>query len=658
MAERPANGFGGSVVLAQQAVDYETEERATSELIRKSLGETLFVEAGAGTGKTSALVERVVALVLGGRAIERIVAITFTEKAAAELRDRIRAGLEAARKDHITNETRIGEALASLDRAQISTIHSFCQSVLYSYAAEAGIDPSFRVQDEVMAERRFQERWRIYLENLAENQQAGIAIDRALGLGLSTWHIETLALELSRRPDLAALLQAGPPQADTPVWPDLEEMSASLESLPLQTPPPDDRLLVKVKRIGSLVNELLVGEPDQEATLAAAAEVLEPPWRISTQAAWGGKENMERVLAVASDVACRLNETLHACRSQALAAVLPVVVRFVMEDSHQRAREGALTFDDLILIVRDLLRSNREAFATDPESGTPEPGRLFLVGDPKQSIYRFRRADMAVYSQTRGAIEASGGVFPILALNRRSRGIVLDWVNNVFAPLIGSGWEQEIQPEYRPIYPGRHAGDLAGPGVVWIGGDAGEANARQVREIEAGQVVANCMAAVEEGWQVAESDGTARPALFGDIAVLIPTRAVLPALERAFSEAALPYRVESGSLIYRTQELRDLLNCLTAIDDPADEVAIVAALRSVAFACSDVELAEYKAAGGPWNYLAPRLEKMQGRVADALRKLAAYQHSRHECSVAALVDRFVAETKQVEIGILDAGKHH
>src|SRR5207249_2903872 len=188
------------------------------------------------------------------------------------------------------------------------------------------------------------------------------------------------------------------------------------------------------------------------------------------------------------------------------------------------------------------------AFATDPESGTPEPGRLFLVGDPKQSIYRFRRADMAVYSQTRGAIEASGGVFPILALNRRSRGIVLDWVNNVFAPLIGSGWEQEIQPEYRPIYPGRHAGDLAGPGVVWIGGDAGEANARQVREIEAGQVVANCMAAVEEGWQVAESDGTARPALFGDIAVLIPTRAVLPALERAFSEAALPYRVESGSL--------------------------------------------------------------------------------------------------------------
>ncbi len=105
--------------------DQEAEDRATRERIRTCLRDTLFVEAGAGTGKTSALVDRVVALVLGGRAIERVVAITFTEKAAAELRDRVRAGLEAAREQQATSETTIAEALASLDRAQISTIHSF-----------------------------------------------------------------------------------------------------------------------------------------------------------------------------------------------------------------------------------------------------------------------------------------------------------------------------------------------------------------------------------------------------------------------------------------------------------------------------------------------------------------------------------------------------
>jgi len=645
------------------------------------------VEAGAGTGKTSALVDRVVALVLGGRAIERLVAITFTEKAAAELRDRIRAGLESARERQSTSETAVADALASLDRAQISTIHSFCQSLLYSYAAEAGIDPSFRVQDEVMSERRFQERWRIYLEILAEDQNAGSYIDRALGLGLSTRHIETLAVELSRRPDVAALLEAHSPSADEPEWPDLEEMSAALESLPFRVAPADDPLLGRVKRLESLVNELLRSDADRESTLAAGAEVLTTPWGVSNQRAWGGKQTIEQVRGTASDIACRLNETLQGCRSQALAAILPVVVRFVIADARQRARDGALTFDDLILLVRDLLRSNPEAvrslrarfevmlidefqdtdplqveialaFATDPETGALEPGRLFLVGDPKQSIYRFRRADMALYSQTRDATEAGGGIIPVLELNRRSRGILLDWVNNVFAPLIGPGWEQDIQPEYRPIYEGRHGGDLGGPGVAWVGGDPGEANARQVREIEAGQVVANCLAALEEGWQVAERDCTVRPASFSDIAVLIPTRAVLPALERAFSDAALPYRVESGSLIYRTQEVRDLLNCLTAIDDPADEVAIVASLRSVAFACSDVELGEYKAAGGPWNYLSPALSERQGRVADGLRILAAYHAARHDCSVAALVDRFVAKTQQIEIGILDAGNRN
>jgi len=120
-------------------------------------------------------------------------------------------------------------------------------------------------------------------------------------------------------------------------------------------------------------------------------------------------------------------------------------------------------------------------------------------------------------------------------------------------------------------------------------------------------------------------------------------------------EAGVPYRVESGSLIYRTQEVRDLLNCLTAIDDPADEVAVVAALRSPAYACSDVELAKYKAAGGGWNYLSPRLDEAEGRVADSLRNLRGYHAERHDASLTALIERFLAERGQVEVGMLDSG---
>src|ERR671923_186443 len=94
----------------------------------------------------------------------------------------------------------------SLDRAQLSTIHSFCQALLYSFAAEAGVDPSFKVQDEVMAERRFQERWRIYLEGLGNDGEASRVIDRALSLGLTTWNLADLATALTQRAELAGLL--------------------------------------------------------------------------------------------------------------------------------------------------------------------------------------------------------------------------------------------------------------------------------------------------------------------------------------------------------------------------------------------------------------------------------------------------------------------
>ena len=144
------------------------------EQIRSVLDETLFVEASAGTGKTAALVDRYLALVLSGRPVERIVAITFTDKAAAELRDRVRGELDM----RLALETDAGRlqlietALTGLDRAQISTIHAFCQGLLRFFAVLAGIDPAFEVQDEVTSERRFEERWRAYLDELGSRSDS------------------------------------------------------------------------------------------------------------------------------------------------------------------------------------------------------------------------------------------------------------------------------------------------------------------------------------------------------------------------------------------------------------------------------------------------------------------------------------------------------
>jgi ATP-dependent helicase/nuclease subunit A len=409
--------------------------------------------------------------------------------------------------------------------------------------------------------------------------------------------------------------------------------------------------------------------------------VLASTYRGST-GAWGGAGRRDAALDVATRTTGELSDLLGALRSAALADLMPFIVRFVREEETARAREGALTFDDLILRVRDVFRDNagarrafRErlaallidefqdtdplqmeialAFARDQDTGMLEAGRLFLVGDPKQSIYRFRRADMEMYARTRREIEGAGAAAPELSLNRRSRPEVLSWVNAVFARLIGEGDAPAVQPPYRGVHPSR-ASKLAGPGVAWFGGPV-NVLARGLRELEAREIASQCRRIVSEPWQVQEREGTVREASYGDIAVLIPRRTLLTALERALADARIPYRVEGGSLIYRTQEVRDIINCLTAIDDPADEVAVAAALRSPAFACSDLDLARFATSGGRFNYLRSSLAEQQGPVAGGLRELRTYHEGRHESSLAALVEKLVWERRIVESGTLDQG---
>ena len=658
---------------------YHANDDAARRVIREALEQTLFVEAGAGTGKTSALVDRFVALVRGGTEIDRIAAVTFTEKAAAELRERVRGALEDA-QDEAEVSPQIAAALESLDRAQISTIHSFAQTLLRAFSAQAGVDPDFEVQDPVSTERRMQERWRLYLESLEGNVAAEEAIDRVLTLGLQTGEIERLASDLAYRPTLAALLAANPLTASEPSWPDAWRLRAEVETMTSGAPEGD----TLTKRLTGLLAVLQAleraDEGEREATLAVGADILTSTYK-GTASKWGGKEVRDPALDVANRVAGELNELLSGLRAAALAALLPFVVAFVSQEERARAREGVLTFDDLIVKVRHVLREHdgarrafRErfvtllidefqdtdplqmeialAFARERDDAPLEAGRLFLVGDPKQSIYRFRRADMAMYSRTRDEIDAGGSEFPELALNRRSRSEILHWVNAVFAPLIGAGDEPGVQPPYHEVHADRDVA-LTGPGVAWMGG-AVDHNARGMRDEEARAIAAQCRAAVSEKWQVQGRDGTISDASSRDIAVLIPRRILLTALERALAEARVPYRVEGGSLIYRTQEVRDIINCLTAVDDPADEVAVAGALRSPAFACSDVDLAAFATDNyGRFDYMRRDLGGRSGPVAKALRILRGYHERRHETSLAGFVEMFIRERRVIEVGTID-----
>ncbi len=512
------------------------------------------------------------------------------------------------------------------------------------------------------------------------------AIDRALGLGLTTADLRSLARELASRPDIAWALSRQPLRPPPAAWPDIGGFLAELEDLPLDRVPAGDELVERVERMMDFLR-LLHGESaspggGREPLLAARLHtVLGRVTRVGQQPNWGDRETIDRARHAIHRAQEELKVTLEALRTEALADLLPFIVRFVVEDAESRGREGELTFDDLILKTRDLLQTQPEAvnslrrrydtilidefqdtdplqadialsFATDPATGVLEPGRLFVVGDPKQSIYRFRRADMAIYASTHKLVREQGSVLPPLQATTRTRPVIIDWVNRVFAELIGDGSAPAVQPPYHAIRSARDA-SLAGPGVAWFGTLIEGERAPAMRRIEAEQVAAHCLAAILEGWQVQDRDGTIRKARFRDIAILIPTRNSLPALERALESAGVPFRVEGGSLVLQTQDVRDLINCLAAIDDPADEVAIVAALRSPAFACSDVEIATYKSEGGRFDYLRADIETRDGPVAEALRVLARYHAERRRRSLASLVERFVAERGLSEVAVLD-----
>ena len=173
-----------------------------------------------------------------------------------------------------------------------------------------------------------------------------------------------------------------------------------------------------------------------------------------------------------------------------------------------------------------------------------------------------------------------------------------------------------------------------------------EGNANEIRQAEA-EAIAGLLAGNDGKWQVLDAEATSssgveryRPAKLSDICILMPKRTGLRILELALDNADIPYRLEGASLIFATQEIRDLVNCLKTIDDPADQVAVVAALRSPAFACSDIELLRFHQSTGSFDYLAD-FGSTKCAVAEALDELRRYHGDRMWTPIADLIDRFI-----------------
>jgi ATP-dependent helicase/nuclease subunit A len=528
----------------------------------------LLLDAGAGSGKTSVLVERFARAVLDdGVEVGAILTITFTEKAAAELRDRIRSRLRS-----------LGavDAARATEGAFISTIHGFCARVLRANALAAGIDPSFAVLDRAAAERLMDLAFDDALEDVAGRFTGTGELLAAYGLGPVRGAVLGTFAELRSRgaaePALPALARSTVGLSDAGV--SLVEAAAaaagSLDALPSQ---------------GAKVVQAL-GRLERIPELVAAGA----PWPGDLDAVKlpGGNG-----AALTSDACLGYMEALKAFRSACeyewaaapVAVLAELLVAFGARYAELKRGASALDFEDLELMTRDLLAAGgelSERYAARFEQIMVDElqdtnavqleliesiadGNLFTVGDAQQSIYGFRHADVALFER-RGELLSGAGARLTLQTNFRSRPEILQAINLAFASAIGE--------RFRPLVPGREGlVPAVEPVVELLIADKGsdwedEGIAAPWRVAEARALAARVASLVAGGAAPRE--------------VVVLTRATtdLRAYERALEERGIPTYVIGGRGYWSHPQILDFVAYLRALANPRDQGALYTVLCS------------------------------------------------------------------------------
>lgn len=590
------------------------------------------VTAGAGAGKTRTLVARYLALLSEGLPLRSVVAITFTQKAAREMRNRVRETVrEYINQPELADGERKvwQERYSELDAARISTIHSLCTELLRAHPAEAGLDPNFSVLDEGQAGLLQRQVLAEAMAQAAESAES-VSLFELLGerglaeilAGLLARRLEARACLANLSPDLLTAwgqtLAARQEQLLARLLADAawRESAACL----LENAASDDADKLEAQR--RLALQALTGAtgslPERLASLAGLDRI-----NLSGGSAKNWPEGKAQVDQVKAALACLremwrgqsglLSLALTPLDEQ-LAAQIPALRRlFDFIDRRYtdlKDERGTLDFDDLEERALGLLRDHPEvqprwrqevrALLVDEFQDTNgrqrdllallngAEGKLFFVGDAKQSIYRFRGADVTVFRQERQRVAQGGGQPVALATSYRAHRELLECLNELLRPVLGTVEDPDrpwLEPfgrlEPHRVYPG--AGFAAPHVELHLAvGKKGEG----ALERAATALVGRLVELVESGIEVGVGD-KARPLSYGDIAILCRASTSFGPYEDALEAAGVPFLTVAGRGFYDRPEIRDLLNALQALADPTGDLALAGLLRSPAMALSD-----------------------------------------------------------------------
>ena len=617
-------------------------------------GVSIALSAGAGCGKTFVLTQRFLnGLELGtvSTRLRSMVAITFTDRAAREMRDRIRSAchqrLQCCPPEAVEHWLNI---LRGLDAARISTIHAFCANLLRSQAVDAGLDPHFTVLQPSLADTLLRNAAKQTLNKLLEQNDEDAA-EFVFQFGLEKSRDLVRALAGQRFQITLANFEEQSAEAIAASWrtrwehefvPKLiaefrESSNVSRLCELLRDHAPTNPTMLQRR---SVLLEWLTPERDWSAPVEVLQTLTENA-RVQGGGhpdAWPSSDVYEAVkdaLTLLRDDAKKLIETLTINTDDVLlAADLSArawrLTRHVAE-AYEVAKQsqGLLDFDDLLLRARDLLHDRvdvREQVAagirllmvdefqdTDPVQADVvrllcgealTAGRLFLVGDAKQSIYRFRRADPGVFDRLRAEIPAAGRL--PLSVNFRSQPAVLNFVNHLFSAGMGNQYEaltpfESVQRSPTPaiefLFAEFDADEAATPAADHAAGGTesdseSRVNATELRMREADWIARRCAELLADPTPcIRDKDAAGTPILRrpkpGDIVILFRALSNVHEYETALRCYGLDYYLVGGKTFFAQQEIFDLLNLCRYLDDPDDLIGLVGILRSPFFNLSD-----------------------------------------------------------------------
>ena len=728
----------------QPLVDEDARNR-----IRTSLDESLLVEAAAGTGKTTELVARIVnVLATGAAGVGQILAVTFTEKAAGELKLRLREDLERARHEcespagRPADRSNLEHAIAHLEEAQVSTIHGFCADVLRERPVEARVDPRLTVLSDVESKRLFGQAFDAWLQDTLTAPPDGVR--RALRRRRPTFRfgdstpsdgptdrLRHAAWQLAEWRDFTTAWR----QEDFQRPSVIDQVVAVLRDFAELTEKSSnrrrDRLYLDTRPAQLVWRSIRTREhirPRRRDYDGIEAQLIELVGnrdfvnaRHGAGASYGDGIARGHVIEQHGKVVEVLKNFKRVADAD-LAAELQRDLQGVLERyEHLKADTGRLDFVDLLLKTRNLLRGDpqvRAAFqdryrhifidefqdtdplqaeilllvaANDPAESDwrrviPTPGKLFVVGDPKQSIYRFRRADVGIYQDVKTQLERAR--VTTLPLTTSFRGVpsIQRFVNHAFTPLMATGGESvpRGQAGYVPLSP--HRPEPAGQPTVVVLPVPRPYGVRRVSARAIEDSLPDAVGAFVDwvvsgsGWSVTErvldddedEKGRETQGTIVNDERRVPIRPrhicllfrrfesfgtdVTKGYVHALEARGVPHLLVGGRTFHEREEVATIRAALSAVEWPDDELSVFATLRGALFAIGDEALFAYHDRFGRLHPFRVPTELLPGAapdptldalspIADALSLLQTLHRRRNDLPVTATIEGLLEATR-------------